>query len=156
MKYITFLRFLTWYQNSKTFWEITTFSLHSPYSTIQPSLLIIIIFLPLLPFFLTNHVRKFRNHKKLKRSDYHSEHGRFVEYTSGIYTKWNKLFEMVLICSDLSQKGKISHLLGTGSKVGDPKFDIWDEEDSMVISKMFSMFQNYLSTLCLFKSLLKI
>ena len=28
----------------------------------------------------------------------------------------------------------LSHLLGTGPKQEDPKFDAWDEEDSMVMS----------------------
>ncbi|XP_024021990.1 uncharacterized protein LOC112091778 [Morus notabilis] len=31
-----------------------------------------------------------------------------------------------------TSKGKLNHLLGTGPKQGDPKFDAWDEEDSMI------------------------
>ncbi|KAK2991614.1 hypothetical protein RJ640_014010 [Escallonia rubra] len=35
-------------------------------------------------------------------------------------------------------KGKLSHLLGTGPKKGDPRFDVWDEEDSMVMSWLWN------------------
>lgn len=34
----------------------------------------------------------------------------------------------------LKGKGKTSYLLGTGPKSRDPKFDAWDEVDSMVMS----------------------
>ncbi|RVW87877.1 hypothetical protein CK203_039715 [Vitis vinifera] len=33
-----------------------------------------------------------------------------------------------------SGKGKISHLMGTGLKPGDPRFEAWDEEDSMIMA----------------------
>lgn len=29
----------------------------------------------------------------------------------------------------LKGKGKINHLMGTGPKPGDPRFEAWDEED---------------------------
>ena len=34
----------------------------------------------------------------------------------------------------LKGKGKLTHLLGTRLKAGDPKFDACDEEDSMIMS----------------------
>ena len=42
---------------------------------------------------------------------------------------------MAFDCLDIFKgKGMLSHLLGTGPKLEDPKFDAWDEEDSMVMS----------------------
>ena len=45
------------------------------------------------------------------------------------YLKWSQLVRTV-------QKGKwkISHLIGTGAKPGDRRFEAWDEEDSMIMS----------------------
>ena len=45
------------------------------------------------------------------------------------YLKWSQL-----VRTYLKGKGKISHLLGTGPKLGKPNFDAWDEEDSMIMS----------------------
>ena len=44
------------------------------------------------------------------------------------YLKWSQL-----VCIVLKGKGKISHLMGTGPKLGDPRFEVWDEEDSMIM-----------------------
>ena len=44
------------------------------------------------------------------------------------YLKWSQLVRTVL-----KGKGKISYLMGTGPKPGDPYFEVWDEEDSMII-----------------------
>ena len=33
----------------------------------------------------------------------------------------------------LKRKGKISHLMGTGSRLGGFRFEVWDEEDSMIM-----------------------
>ena len=44
------------------------------------------------------------------------------------YLKWSQLVRTVL-----KGKGKISHLMGTGPKLGDPCFEAWDEEDSMIM-----------------------
>ena len=43
------------------------------------------------------------------------------------YLKWSQLVLTVL-------KGKISHLMGTGPKPGDPRFKVWDDEDSMIMA----------------------
>ncbi|RVW66512.1 Retrovirus-related Pol polyprotein from transposon RE1 [Vitis vinifera] len=45
------------------------------------------------------------------------------------YLKWSQLVRTVL-----KGKGKISHLMGTGPKLGDPHFEAWDEEDSMIMA----------------------
>ncbi|KAK5838239.1 hypothetical protein PVK06_006967 [Gossypium arboreum] len=42
------------------------------------------------------------------------------------YLRWSQL-----VRTFLKGRGKLSHLLGTGPKEGDPKFDAWDEQDSM-------------------------
>ncbi|KAJ0041973.1 hypothetical protein Pint_18863 [Pistacia integerrima] len=42
------------------------------------------------------------------------------------HRKWSQV-----VRTFLKGKGKLSHLLGTRPKKGDPKFDSWDEEDSM-------------------------
>ncbi|KAK2966236.1 hypothetical protein RJ640_008219 [Escallonia rubra] len=47
--------------------------------------------------------------------------------------KWSQL-----VRTFLKGKGKLSHLLGTGPKKGDPRFDAWDEEDSMVMSWLWN------------------
>ncbi|KAK3014800.1 hypothetical protein RJ639_009131 [Escallonia herrerae] len=44
------------------------------------------------------------------------------------YMKWSQL-----VRTFLKGKGKLSHLFGTGPKKGDPGFDAWDEDDSMVM-----------------------
>ena len=45
------------------------------------------------------------------------------------YLKWSQLVRIVL-----KRKGKISHLMGTKPKLGDPCFEVWDEEDSMIMA----------------------
>ena len=45
------------------------------------------------------------------------------------YLKWSQLVHIVL-----KGKGKISHLMGTGPKPEDPRFEVWDEEDSMIMA----------------------
>ena len=40
------------------------------------------------------------------------------------YLKWSQLVHTML-----KGKGNISHLMGTGPKLGDPHFEAWDEED---------------------------
>ena len=49
------------------------------------------------------------------------------------YLKWFQL-----IRTFLKGKGKLSHLLGTGSKEGDPMFSTWDEEDALVMSWLWN------------------
>lgn len=38
----------------------------------------------------------------------------------------------------LEGKGKLSHLLGTGPKKRDPGFETWDEQDSVVMSWLWT------------------
>lgn len=45
------------------------------------------------------------------------------------YLKW---FQLVRIF--MNGKGRLNHVLGTKPKSGDPKFDVWDEEASMIMS----------------------
>ena len=45
------------------------------------------------------------------------------------YLKWSQLVRTVL-----KRKGKISHLMGTGPKPGNPRFEVWDDEDSMIMA----------------------
>ena len=45
------------------------------------------------------------------------------------YLKWSQLVRTVV-----KGKGKISHLMSTGPKPEDPRFEVWDEEDSIIMS----------------------
>lgn len=49
------------------------------------------------------------------------------------YPKWSQI-----IRTFLKGKGKLSHLLSNGQKPEDPKFRIWDEEDSMIMSWLWN------------------
>lgn len=49
------------------------------------------------------------------------------------YLKWSQLIRTIL-----KGKGKISHLSGTGPKQGDPGFEAWDEEDSMIMAWLWN------------------
>ncbi|XP_071926035.1 uncharacterized protein [Coffea arabica] len=59
--------------------------------------------------------------------------------------KWSQFVQTFL-----KGKGKISHLLGTGPKKGDPKFAAWDEEDSMVMSWLWNSMLPEISDTCMF------
>lgn len=45
------------------------------------------------------------------------------------YLNWSQL-----VRTFLKGRGKLSHLLGTGPSKEDPRFEAWDEEDSMVMT----------------------
>ena len=45
------------------------------------------------------------------------------------YLKWSQL-----VRTFLKGKGKLSHLLGIGSRKGDPWFDVWDEQNSIIMA----------------------
>ena len=49
------------------------------------------------------------------------------------YLKWSQLIRIVL-----KGKGKINHLMGTGPKPGDPRFEVWDEEDYMIMAWLWN------------------
>ncbi|XP_022768068.1 UDP-sugar pyrophosphorylase-like isoform X4 [Durio zibethinus] len=66
------------------------------------------------------------------------------------YLKWFQLVQTFL-----KGKGKLSHLLGTGPEKGDPKFEAWDEEDSMVMSWLWNSMTPDISDTCMFLSTAK-
>ncbi|KAL6315434.1 hypothetical protein AAG906_000549 [Vitis piasezkii] len=61
------------------------------------------------------------------------------------YLKWSQLVRTVL-----KGKGKISHLMGTGPKLGDPHFEAWDEEDSMIMAWLWNSMIPEISDTCMF------
>ncbi|RVW99623.1 hypothetical protein CK203_021454 [Vitis vinifera] len=61
------------------------------------------------------------------------------------YLKWSQLVRTVL-----KGKWKISHLMGTGPKLGDPPFEAWDEEDSMIIVWLWNSMTPEISDTCMF------
>ena len=61
------------------------------------------------------------------------------------YLKWSQLVRPVL-----KGKGKISHLMGTGLKPGDPCFEVWDEEDSMIMAWLWNSMTPEISDTCMF------
>ena len=61
------------------------------------------------------------------------------------YLKWSQV-----VRTFLKGKGKLSHLLGTGPKPEDPRFDAWDEEDSMVMSWLWNSMLPEIRDTCMF------
>ncbi|RVW88127.1 hypothetical protein CK203_042925 [Vitis vinifera] len=61
------------------------------------------------------------------------------------YLKWSQLVRTVL-----KGKWKISHLMGTGPKLGDPHFEAWDEEDSMIMAWLWNSMIPKISDTCMF------
>ena len=61
------------------------------------------------------------------------------------YLKWSQLVRTVL-----KGKGKISHLMGTRPKLGDPRFEAWDEEDSMIMAWLWNSMTPEISDTCMF------
>ncbi|EXC06057.1 hypothetical protein L484_009968 [Morus notabilis] len=60
------------------------------------------------------------------------------------YLKWSQLVRTVL-----KEKGKISHILGTGPKPEDPRFGAWDEEDSMIMAWLWNSMHPEISDTCM-------
>lgn len=56
------------------------------------------------------------------------------------YLQWAQI-----VRTFLKGKGKLSHLEGTGPRQGDPKFQTWDEEDSSIMSWLWSSMQPEIS-----------
>ncbi|XP_048332297.2 uncharacterized protein LOC125423080 [Ziziphus jujuba] len=50
----------------------------------------------------------------------------------------------------LKGKGKLSHLMGTGPKLGYPKFDAWGEEDSIIMAWLWNSMVPEISDMCMF------
>ncbi|KAK8335519.1 hypothetical protein V6Z12_A09G059600 [Gossypium hirsutum] len=63
------------------------------------------------------------------------------------YLKWSQL-----VRTFLKGRGKLSHLLRTGPKEGDPKFDARDEQDSIVMSWLWNSMMPEISDTCMFLS----
>ncbi|KAG0461572.1 hypothetical protein HPP92_021869 [Vanilla planifolia] len=61
------------------------------------------------------------------------------------YLKWSQF-----IRTYLKGKGRLSHLLGTGPAENDPKFEAWDEEDSMIMSWLWDSMDPMISDACMF------
>ena len=47
------------------------------------------------------------------------------------YLKWSQFVKPYL-----KGKGRLNHVLGIGPKIGDPTFEKWDKDDSMIMSVM--------------------
>ena len=50
----------------------------------------------------------------------------------------------------LKVKRKISHLMGIGPKPRDPRFEVWDEEDSMIMAWLWNSMTPKISDTCMF------
>ena len=61
------------------------------------------------------------------------------------YLKWSQLVRIVL-----KGKGKISHLMGSRLKPGDRRFEVWDEEDSMIMAWLWNSMTPEISDTCMF------
>ncbi|KAK8574583.1 hypothetical protein V6N12_062273 [Hibiscus sabdariffa] len=61
------------------------------------------------------------------------------------YLKWS-----LLVRTFLKGRGKINHLLGTGPKEGDPKYASWDEQDSLVMTWLWSSMLSEISDTVMF------
>ena len=55
----------------------------------------------------------------------------------------------------LKGKGKLSHLFGIGSKLGDLKFSTWDKEDSVVMSWLQKAMMPETNDACMFLKITK-
>ena len=63
---------------------------------------------------------------------------------------------MVTTWSYLSEgKGKLSHLLGIGPSRGDPWFDAWDEQDSMIMTWLWNSMTLEISDIYMFLTTIK-
>jgi len=60
---------------------------------------------------------------------------------------------MVLICLHILEGQALSHLLGIGPRKGDPTFEAWDEEDSMVMSWLWNSMLLEISDTVMFLSM---
>ena len=65
------------------------------------------------------------------------------------YLKWSQLVRIVLKGKGKG-KGKISHLMGTRLKPGDPHFEVWDEEDFMIMTWLWNSITPKISDTCMF------
>ena len=61
------------------------------------------------------------------------------------YLKWSQL-----VRTAVKGKGKISHLMSTGPKPEDPRFEVWDEEDSIIMAWLWNSMTPEISDTCMF------
>ena len=66
------------------------------------------------------------------------------------YLKWSQL-----VRTFLKGKGELSHLLGIGPSRGDLRFDVWDEEDSMIMAWLWNSMMLEISDTCMFLTTIK-
>ena len=71
--------------------------------------------------------------------------GVITTHNTGELSKWSQL-----ICTFLKGNRKVSHLLGTGPSRGDPWFDGWDEQDSMIMAWLWNSMTPDISDTCMF------
>ena len=55
----------------------------------------------------------------------------------------------------LKGKDKLSHLIGIGLGLEDPKFNQWDEEDSMIMSWLWNSMLPKINGICMFLTMAK-
>ena len=55
----------------------------------------------------------------------------------------------------LKGKEKISHLMGTGPKPVDPRFEVWDDEDFMIMAWLWNSMTPKISNTCMFLAMAK-
>ncbi|GAV66127.1 UBN2_3 domain-containing protein, partial [Cephalotus follicularis] len=60
------------------------------------------------------------------------------------YLKWSQFVKTYL-----KGKGRLNHLLRTGQKPRDPKFDTWDEADSTIMSWLWDLMDPAISDTCI-------
>ena len=68
----------------------------------------------------------------------------------GNYLEWSQLIKTYI-----KGKGKLSHLIGPVVSKDDPRFVVWDEEDSQIMSWLWNSIQPEMSHTCMFLSTAK-
>lgn len=76
--------------------------------------------------------------------------GVITTHNTGELSKWSQL-----ICTFLKGNRKVSHLLGTGPSRGDPWFDGWDEQDSMIMAWLWNSMTPEISDTCMFLTIVE-
>ena len=66
------------------------------------------------------------------------------------YLKWSQFVEPYL-----KGKGRLSHVLGTGPKRGDPTVEEWDKDDSMIMSWLWDSMNLAISDTHMFLTIAK-
>ena len=61
------------------------------------------------------------------------------------YLKWSQFIKTYL-----KGKGRLNHILETCPKKGDPTFEQWDKDDSMIMSWLWDSMDHAISDTCMF------